>query len=208
MRAACARAGIKPAVSFHILRHTWASLAVMNELGPSRHAHGREALWSLGGKLRHRGDPRRRAALRRGAGRIGEAPGAPQAVEANDRHPRSLLLVRGALLNANGSPRGALAPRVVLTRAPGECKPLPQYPQKPTSGSGAISVAMGFQRTCQSPYRMSAPRGRAEMPGLASTSQFDPNNLHLALKVHATECLAAVGTALPPRSDQSADTFD
>jgi integrase len=31
MRDACARAKIKPAVSYHILRHTWASLAVMNE---------------------------------------------------------------------------------------------------------------------------------------------------------------------------------
>jgi integrase len=30
MADACARAGIKPAASFHILRHTWASLAVMN----------------------------------------------------------------------------------------------------------------------------------------------------------------------------------
>jgi integrase len=30
MRAACAHARITPAVSFHILRHTWASLAVMN----------------------------------------------------------------------------------------------------------------------------------------------------------------------------------
>ena len=30
MRAACARAGIKPPAPFHALRHTWASLAVMN----------------------------------------------------------------------------------------------------------------------------------------------------------------------------------
>jgi len=30
MRDACQRAGITPAVSVHILRHTWASLAVMN----------------------------------------------------------------------------------------------------------------------------------------------------------------------------------
>jgi integrase len=30
MRAACEQAGITPAVSFHALRHTWASLAVMN----------------------------------------------------------------------------------------------------------------------------------------------------------------------------------
>jgi integrase len=30
MRDACARAKIKPAVGFHQLRHTWASLAVMN----------------------------------------------------------------------------------------------------------------------------------------------------------------------------------
>jgi len=29
MRAACERAGIKPTISFHILRHTWASLATM-----------------------------------------------------------------------------------------------------------------------------------------------------------------------------------
>lgn len=29
MAEACERARIKPAVSFHILRHTWASLAVM-----------------------------------------------------------------------------------------------------------------------------------------------------------------------------------
>jgi integrase len=29
MRAACARARLLPAVSFHALRHTWASLAVM-----------------------------------------------------------------------------------------------------------------------------------------------------------------------------------
>jgi integrase len=29
MAKACARASIKPAASFHILRHTWASLAVM-----------------------------------------------------------------------------------------------------------------------------------------------------------------------------------
>jgi len=29
MKVACARAGIKPAVNFHVLRHTWASLAVM-----------------------------------------------------------------------------------------------------------------------------------------------------------------------------------
>jgi integrase len=32
MRAACARAKITPRVSFHILRHTWASLAVMNDV--------------------------------------------------------------------------------------------------------------------------------------------------------------------------------
>ena len=30
MAGACERAKIKPAISFHILRHTWASLAVMN----------------------------------------------------------------------------------------------------------------------------------------------------------------------------------
>ena len=30
MRAACARARITPPVSFHALRHTWASLAAMN----------------------------------------------------------------------------------------------------------------------------------------------------------------------------------
>jgi integrase len=30
MADACRQAGIKPAVSFHVLRHTWASLAVMN----------------------------------------------------------------------------------------------------------------------------------------------------------------------------------
>jgi integrase len=30
MREACARAGIKPAISFHGLRHTWASLSIMN----------------------------------------------------------------------------------------------------------------------------------------------------------------------------------
>ena len=30
MRAACARARIIPAVSFHALRHTWGSLAAMN----------------------------------------------------------------------------------------------------------------------------------------------------------------------------------
>jgi integrase len=30
MRAACARARIQPAVNFHALRHTWASLAAMN----------------------------------------------------------------------------------------------------------------------------------------------------------------------------------
>ena len=30
MVEACARAKIKPAVGFHQLRHTWASLAVMN----------------------------------------------------------------------------------------------------------------------------------------------------------------------------------
>jgi integrase len=30
MTEACRRAGIKPAIGFHILRHTWASLAVMN----------------------------------------------------------------------------------------------------------------------------------------------------------------------------------
>ena len=30
MRAACKAARIKPAVSFHVLRHTWASLTVMN----------------------------------------------------------------------------------------------------------------------------------------------------------------------------------
>jgi integrase len=29
MAQACQRAGIEPAISFHILRHTWASLAVM-----------------------------------------------------------------------------------------------------------------------------------------------------------------------------------
>ena len=29
MRSACQRAKIAPSVSFHILRHTWASLAVM-----------------------------------------------------------------------------------------------------------------------------------------------------------------------------------
>ena len=29
MAEACERAGIKPVVSFHILRHTWASLSVM-----------------------------------------------------------------------------------------------------------------------------------------------------------------------------------
>ena len=32
MRAACARARITPSVSFHALRHTWASLAAMNEV--------------------------------------------------------------------------------------------------------------------------------------------------------------------------------
>jgi integrase len=30
MAEACTRGKIKPAISFHILRHTWASLAVMN----------------------------------------------------------------------------------------------------------------------------------------------------------------------------------
>ena len=30
MKEACERAEIKPTISFHILRHTWASLAVMN----------------------------------------------------------------------------------------------------------------------------------------------------------------------------------
>jgi integrase len=30
MREACTRAKIQPAISFHSLRHTWASLAVMN----------------------------------------------------------------------------------------------------------------------------------------------------------------------------------
>ena len=30
MRAASARAGIAPAINFHALRHSWASLAVMN----------------------------------------------------------------------------------------------------------------------------------------------------------------------------------
>jgi len=30
MAEVCARAKIKPAISFHILRHTWASHAVMN----------------------------------------------------------------------------------------------------------------------------------------------------------------------------------
>ena len=30
MAEACTRAKIKPAISFHILRHTWASHAVMN----------------------------------------------------------------------------------------------------------------------------------------------------------------------------------
>jgi integrase len=30
MAEACANGKIKPAISFHILRHTWASLAVMN----------------------------------------------------------------------------------------------------------------------------------------------------------------------------------
>jgi len=32
MAEACARAKIKPAISFHILRHTWASLAVMKSV--------------------------------------------------------------------------------------------------------------------------------------------------------------------------------
>ena len=32
MREACKHAGIKPAVGFHQLRHTWASLAVMNDM--------------------------------------------------------------------------------------------------------------------------------------------------------------------------------
>ena len=30
MKEACERSEIKPTISFHILRHTWASLAVMN----------------------------------------------------------------------------------------------------------------------------------------------------------------------------------
>src|SRR6266576_5235451 len=32
MAEACERARIKPAISFHILRHTWASHAVMNSM--------------------------------------------------------------------------------------------------------------------------------------------------------------------------------
>jgi integrase len=32
MRAACARARITPAINFHALRHTWASLAAMNQV--------------------------------------------------------------------------------------------------------------------------------------------------------------------------------
>ena len=32
MRSACKRAGIKPAASFHLLRHTWASHAIMGGL--------------------------------------------------------------------------------------------------------------------------------------------------------------------------------
>jgi integrase len=34
MRDACERAKIKPAISFHCLRHSWASLAIMNGVPP------------------------------------------------------------------------------------------------------------------------------------------------------------------------------
>jgi hypothetical protein len=72
MMEAVKRAKITPPISFHGLRHTWASLAVMNgvppmvgrkEPRPSRYPHGREALRPLGSVLHCRGDPRRRPAL-------------------------------------------------------------------------------------------------------------------------------------------------
>ena len=75
MAAACERASIKPPASFHTLRHTWASLAVMNgvpllvvakNLGHSRHAHGREALRAIS---RHLTSSMRSAPARRGLAR-------------------------------------------------------------------------------------------------------------------------------------------
>jgi hypothetical protein len=70
MCADCARTGIKPAASFHILRHTKASaaisgvplLVIAKNQGPPRHAYGGEALRPPAESYVTRGNPRRRAA--------------------------------------------------------------------------------------------------------------------------------------------------
>ena len=72
MREACHHARITPAVGFHILRHTWASLAVMagmplmvvaRDLWSRRYHDGGEALRPLGRELHHQGNPQKRPAL-------------------------------------------------------------------------------------------------------------------------------------------------
>jgi integrase len=73
MLAACAHARITPAISFHILRHTWASLAVMagvplmvvaRNLGHVEHENGRKALRPFDRGLHYRRHPGRRTGLR------------------------------------------------------------------------------------------------------------------------------------------------
>ena len=77
MRAACAHARIKPAVGFHTLRHTWASLTTMAgvpllvvaKIRSHGHADGGKALWPHGTELHRRGHPTRGTAFRQGHAR-------------------------------------------------------------------------------------------------------------------------------------------
>ena len=82
MAEACRARKIKPAISFHILRHTWASLAVMNgvpllvvakNLGHTDTPHGREALRPSGAELHRRCDSSRCPALPRQGRQAGGA---------------------------------------------------------------------------------------------------------------------------------------
>ena len=88
MAEAVARAKITPVITFHGLRHTWASLAAMNGVPlmvvaknsrTCRYVHGREALRSSGAELHRRSDPCRRAALC-GRVRLGRGTAAQAAV--------------------------------------------------------------------------------------------------------------------------------
>ena len=72
MRDACTRAKIQPPVSFHTLRHTWASLVDHErraadggrpEPWPCRHPDGRAALRAPGAELCQRRNPRCRATV-------------------------------------------------------------------------------------------------------------------------------------------------